>query len=73
MELAHAPEVRGRESADTGATSTDGRGKATDGILAPSVPGDAAADVFTHSPVEVNQLRVDRLEGPLTGRGLPKD
>ena len=56
MELAHAPETRGGESAHTGAASTDERGKVTDGILTSTSGGNLAADEFADAPVEVNQL-----------------
>jgi hypothetical protein len=69
MALAHAPEIRGRESADTGAASTDERGKVTDGMLAPTRGGNLAADEFADAPVEVNQLEVDGVAGPGARRG----
>ena len=69
MELAHAPEIRGGESAYTGAASTDERGKVTDGILAPISGGNLAADEFADAPVEINQLVVDGVVGPGARRG----
>lgn len=62
IELAHPPEVLRGEATEIRVSATDVGGERNDGGLAPAIGNDATADIFTHLPIQTNQLGVDGLK-----------